>query len=62
VSWESVSVALACGCPGTGSYDTTDPGDEQACGQHGQQRVKRVSRIRESRGSRDFSLGTGVEA
>lgn len=49
MTWQSVSIALVCGCPGAGAWDATYPGDEQDCATHGPTEVQRVSRIYENR-------------
>ena len=56
MTWESVSIRLSCGCDGAGAFDATHAGDEQTCKVHGATTVHRVSRVRESAGSRNAQL------
>lgn len=45
MAWERSSVRLECGCDGAGKWETTYPGDEQTCTQHGTTEVRRVGRV-----------------
>lgn len=60
MSWGYTFVELACGCAGNGQWDVDWPGDEQKCERHGSTSIERISRVRETRGSRDFQLGVKV--
>lgn len=62
MTWSRTIIELECGCRRDGDFDAFDPGDEETCKRHGETTIKRTSRISESSGSRNFSLGTEVVA
>jgi hypothetical protein len=60
VTWGHAYVELACGCVGNvtpGGFDDLAVGDYQQCTKHGDTTVRRMSRVRETAGSRDYRLG-----